>query len=72
VGVGGWGWMELVTVGEIECYSVTQKQIVMFENSLKLTTYQSVSCVIETICYEFVILKLTVGQASFFQIWNIY
>jgi hypothetical protein len=24
------------------------------------------------ICYEFVILKLAVGQASFFQIWNIY
>lgn len=61
-----------MTVGEIECYSVAQKQIVMFENSLNFNNVLiSFFCVIETICYEF-ILKLAVSQASFFQIWNIY
>ena len=67
----GGGW--LVTVGEIECYSVTQKQRVMFENSLNFNNILISSfCVIETICYEFGILKLAVSQASFFQIWNVY
>jgi hypothetical protein len=64
--------VELVTVGGIQCYSMTQKQIVTFEYSLNFNNIViSFFCVIETICYEFVILKLAVSQASFCQIWNI-
>ena len=61
-----------MTFGEIECYSVTQKQIVMFFNSPNFNNILiSFFRVTETICYEF-ILKLAVSQVSFFQIWNIY
>jgi hypothetical protein len=59
---------KLVTVGETECYSVTQKQIVKFENSLNINSILiSFFCVVETICYEFVTLKLAVNKLLSFK-----
>jgi hypothetical protein len=65
--------LEELTVGEIDCYSMIQKQTVESENSMNNKSIPiGFFSIKETINYEFVTLKQAVNQASFFQIWNIY